>query len=418
MDKKKLLTKVINDINDKRGPGGSAIGFARDVAKPLTFLPLSSEALNNMLGGGIARGRITEIFGNNSSGKTSVMIEAIGEDMERDPDSYWVWLESENSFDIEYAKDVHNIDPDRLIFINVDDLGAEKSIDKAEVFMRSGAITGLVVNSVAGLTPEKEMKEELEKANIALQARMMSKLMRKWTALIGKHDIVAVFINQLRTDIGKSFGDPNVTTGGRALAFYSTQRFGMNTLKIQDSDPITSEDGMKISCRIAKNRAVYDNPYKKCEYFVIYGEGVDKMTEIMENVGPAGIMRTSGSWFYYEKEDGELLKAEKAIVKGKEEKDVDLRFNGKSNFRKFMQDNPWFFDQLHAELRGKVKQGELIPTFQDEKELQEIEKLNEIEKQIAAEEEKKAKQKPKADPDAKAPVKKAPTRKKKAVTKE
>ncbi len=198
---KKAMTKINNDV------GSHAIGFAKDVAKKLTFLPLPSEKLNAMLGGGIARGRITEIFGNNSSGKTSVMLEAIGEDMKANPDSIWAWFESEGSFDPEYAQDVHNVDLDRLILIDVTDAGAETSIDRLEMFMRMKILTGFVVNSVAGLTPRKEMDEELEKANIALQARMMSKLMRKWTALINKLQIYAVFINQLRTDVNTRFGD-------------------------------------------------------------------------------------------------------------------------------------------------------------------------------------------------------------------
>lgn len=162
----------------------------------------------------------------------------------------------------------------------------------------------------------------------------------------------------------------------------------MNNLKIQDTDPITAEDGLKLNARVAKNRCVYDNPYKKCEFFVIYGEGVDKLTEIMEKGPEAGIIRKSGAWFYYEKEDGELIEADRAIVNGKEEKNVPLKFQGKTAFREFMNENPWLVNQLKAEIRGKAQRGELIPVFQDEDEMKEIERLNAIEKEIAAEEEK------------------------------
>ncbi len=389
-EKQRLAKTVMNKIN--KDSGEMIIGFAKDVAKQLTFLELPSEELNAMLGGGIARGRITEIFGNNSSGKTSLMLEAIGEEQEQNPDSIWGWIESEGSFDPDYAEEVHGVDLERLILIDITDEGAEKAIDRLEALMRARILTGFVVNSVAGLVPKVELEEELEKQNIALQARMMSKLMRKWTALINKLDIYAVFINQLRTDINVRFGDPSVTTGGRALAFYASQRFGMNNLKLQDTDPIKADEGMKISARVAKNRCVYDNPYKKCEYYVLYGIGVDKVTEIIDNVGEAGIMRIAGAWYYYEKEDGELLKAPTAIVNGKEQKDVELRFQGKKALRSFIEENEWFFQQLKDELRGKAKRGEFQATTQSEEEMKEIEELNAIEKKIAQEIEKETKE--------------------------
>lgn len=422
----KVMDAINKDLPDK------AVGFAKDVVKKLSFLPTPSEELNNMLGGGIAKGRITEIFGSNSSGKTSICLETIGEEMQVDPDSYWAWLESEESFDIDYACEIHDIDPDRLIYIDITDQGAEKSIDRLEALMRAGILTGFVVNSVAGLVPKRELETDLDKSDIALQARMMSKLMRKWTGLIGKKDLYAVFINQLRTDVNSRFGDPNVTTGGRALAFYASQRFGMNNLKLQDSDPITAEEGLKLNARVAKNRCVYDNPYKKCEFYVIYGQGVDKLYEIIERGPEAGILRKSGSWFYYEKEDGELIEASKAIVRTKdnpephEDKNVPLKFQGKTVFRQFLTDNAWFFQQLKDELRGKVMRGELIPVFQDEKEMKEIEQLNAIEKEIAAEEEKAGKSRKKkadakkeaASEEKSAPKKRSPRKKEPAATTE
>lgn len=214
-EKRKIAMKVMDSIN--KDEKGIAVGFAKDVAKKLRFLPTPSEDINIMSGGGWPIGRITEIFGNNSSGKTSICIETIGEDMEQNPDSYWAWLESEESFDPDYAESVHGVDLERLIYIDISEQGAEKSIDRLEILMRSGILTGFVVNSVAGLVPKKELEEELEKANIALQARMMSKLMRKWTGLIGKKNLVAIFINQLRTDVNSRFGDPNITTGKKVL---------------------------------------------------------------------------------------------------------------------------------------------------------------------------------------------------------
>lgn len=382
-EKRKTATKVMDAINKKQGR--VAIGFAKDIAKKLTFIPSPSEEVNVMLGGGFPVGRITEIFGSNSSGKTSILLETIGEEMEENPDSMWGWLESEESFDPEYVEDVHGVDLDRLILIDVAEEGAENSLDRMESLMRTGILTGFGVNSVAGLTPKAEMDEDIGKQSIALQARMMSKLMRKWTGLIGRQNITAVFINQQRTDVGARFGDPNVTTGGRALSYYASIRFGMNTLKLQEGDPITAEEGLKISARVAKNRCVYDNPYKKCEFYVIYGVGVDKLYEIIENAPEAGLMRKSGSWFYREEADGELILAPKAIVDGKEEIDFPLKFQGKGKLRHFLSENQWFVEILKQELREKLATGALSATFQTEEELKDIEQLEIIEQQIAKE---------------------------------
>lgn len=215
---------------------------------------------------------------------------------------------------------------------------------------------------------------------------------------------------------------PNVTTGGRALAFYASLRFGMNKLKLQDSDPINDDEGIKLNARVAKNRCVYDNPYKKCEFYVIYGEGVDKLTEIMENVAEAGVMRKSGAWFYYEKEDGEQIEVEQAIVRTKDvptphlAKKVPLKFSGKTKFREFMTDNPWFAEQLKQEIRGKVKQGELMPKYQDADEVKDLEALEkEIDAQMG-EEEKAVKKKTTTRKTPAKPAAKKPAPKKKEET--
>lgn len=169
------------------------------------------------------------------------------------------------------------------------------------------------------------------------------------------------------------------------MSYYASVRFGMNTLKLQDTDPITADDGLKISARIAKNRCVYDNPFKKCEFYVIYGEGVDKLYEIMENAPEAGILRKSGSWYYYEETDGELIYADKATVGGKVQKDFPMKFQGKSKLRAFLTENEWFAKQLKDELRGKAARGELMPKFQDDEEMKDIERLEKIDAEIGKE---------------------------------
>lgn len=144
--KRKMAMKIMDDVNKKQGR--TAVGFAKDVAKKLTFLPTPSEEINAMLGGGFPRGRITEIFGNNSSGKTSLCAETIGEDMQNDPDAMWAWLESEESFDPDYMQNVHDVDLDRLILIDVAEEGAEASLDRLEALIRTGILKGFIVNSV------------------------------------------------------------------------------------------------------------------------------------------------------------------------------------------------------------------------------------------------------------------------------
>lgn len=386
-EKKALLQKVMDEQNKKAG--STVVGYGSEIAKPLTFLPMPSEEWNLITGGGIPRGRITEIFGNQSSGKTSAVLEAIGEDMARDPDAIWLWGETEEPFDLKYATTVHGIDPDRFILVEQSEEGGENMIDLMEPYLRSGAIKGFGMNSVAGLAPKKELADSVGKDNIALQARLMSRLMRKWAAIINKRDLYAIFINQMRTNVGQMFGDPNVTTGGRALAFWASLRMGLNKLQFEEAEQkiYPNDQFMKVGMRIAKNRCVYDNPYKKGQYIVEYGVGVDKLTDIIEKTPDAGIVRKSGSWFYYEQEDGELIVAKKAIVDGKPALDVPLKWQGRAAFRHFLEENPWLVDQLKEELRGAAQRGALIPTYQSDEELAEIAKLEEAMKEVEAEEE-------------------------------
>lgn len=383
--RKAMLQKIMAEQNKKAG--ATVVGFAVDVANPLEFLPTPSVAFNTIVGGGIPRRRITEIFGPQSSGKTSLMEEMIGEDMQNDPEAIWLWGETEDQFDLNYAEKVHGIDRTRLILIEQTEKGGEDLINLMEPYLRSGVIKGFVVNSVAGLAPKKELESDMEKDHMALQARMMSRLMRKWTAIINKKGLYAVFINQVRTNVGAMFGDPNVTTGGRALSFFASLRVGLNKLQLQDTDPITADEGMKTGVRIAKNRCVYDNPYKKGEYLVLYGVGVDKLSEICDKAPEAGIVRKSGSWLYYEDENGQLITAPTATVGGQEVTNHPLKFQGRTAFRTFLTENEWFAEELRKQLSGAVAKGLVVAESQSDEELDEIKKLEEIQAKIDKEEE-------------------------------
>lgn len=390
-EKRAVLKKVMDAQNTKAGE--VVVGYGNEIAKPLVFLPMPSGEWNLITGGGIPRGRITEIFGNQSSGKTSAVLEAIGEDMARDPEAVWLWGETEEPFDLKYATEIHGIDPQRFILVEQSESGGEDMIDLMEPYLRSGAVKGFGMNSVAGLAPKKELNDSVGKDNIALQARMMSRLMRKWGAIINKRNLYAIFINQMRTNVGAMFGDPNVTTGGRALSFWASLRIGLNKLQFEESEAkvFPKEEFMKVGMRIAKNRCVYDNPYKKGSYVVEYGVGVDKFGHIIDQAPLVGALRKAGSNLYYEDADGEQIIAPEATINGKLENDVPLKWKGRGALRTFMKENVWFLEELTDKVNQAAVKGELVATYQDEEELKEIERLEQIEKEIEAEEAARAK---------------------------
>lgn len=365
-EKKKLLGKVMNDINKKAGR--TVIGTVKEpeIAElvRIDFLPTPSVEVNVMLGGGFPRGKIIELFGEHASGKTSMAIETMALDMKNDPDAYWGWYETEGSFDIEYARQFDGFDEDRLIIWHIEDEGAEKGLDFLEAMLRTGQFKGIIVNSVAGLTPAKEMESELAKQDIALQARMMSKLMRKITGVASKNKTLMIFINQFRTNVGAMFGDPNVTTGGRALSFYATQRIGMRKVKLEKSDGITEDEGMKVSARVAKNRVANGNPYKACKYTAIYGEGVDRIRGIALMAVENEIVQ-GGSWIYYPNKDmcATLPDGEPA------------KWNGMGKFVDYLKNNPDFAEVLKDQVEAKAKQGKVLMETLDEEEIAAIEAM-------------------------------------------
>lgn len=366
--KKALLNKVMGAINKKAGH--TVIGRVTDPEIAdlvrIDFLPTPSVEMNLMLGGGFPRGKIIELFGEHASGKTSIAIETMAEDMKNDPDSYWGWYETEGSFDIDYAKQFEGFDEDRLIIWHVEDDGAEKGLDFLEAMLRTGQFTGIVTNSVAGLTPKKEMESDMEKADIALQARMMSKLMRKITGVASKNKTTMIFINQFRTNIGQMFGDPNVTTGGRALAFYSTQRIGMRKVKLEPADGITDDDGMKVSARVAKNRVANGNPYKACKYTAMYGEGIDRIRGVALMAIEQDVVEGS-SWIYYPNKANPLQLSD----------GTECKWNGKGKFIDAIRESQELYNLMKLELERKAKGKALVLETLSEEEIAELEKAEE-----------------------------------------
>lgn len=211
----KEINDLIKSINTQFK--SNVVNLGKDVKEKLTikFIPTTSMKLNKILGGGIARGRIAEFFGPTGSGKTTACYEIVGKDMKEDPNSYWGWYETEHSYDQEQAEKF-GVDINRLIFWEMDDSGAENGLDILEAVIRKGGgnVKGIIVNSVAGLTPKKELETAMEKQDMGTQAKMMSKLMRKITAIAGKNDIAVIFINQVRDKISLFGG---TTTTGKLI---------------------------------------------------------------------------------------------------------------------------------------------------------------------------------------------------------
>ena len=241
-EKKKMMSGMIGKINDKVGK--SVIGFASDpdIKEKLTieWIPTPSLRVNEITGGGIPRGKVTILAGDSDSGKTSHMLETIGLNMKEDPDFMALWLESEESLEIESLETVFGIDLERFVIIHLDkDGAAEVALDRMEAAMSSGVFDICVINSLKCLTPSTEFEKEMAAMTIGLQARMFGKLMRKMVALIAEHNCGFVLINHLTTEIGKMHGDPLTIAGGRAIRYSSLLTLDYRKRSVQDSDPIS-----------------------------------------------------------------------------------------------------------------------------------------------------------------------------------
>lgn len=361
--KKKLLDKVMGDINKKAGR--TVIGTVNnpDMADLVRIdtLPTPSIELNVALGGGLPRGKIVELMGENSSGKTSLAIETMALDMKENPDSIWAWYETEGSVDLDYMNQFEGFDASRLVVWHMEDEGAEKGLDFLEAMLRTGQFTGVVINSVAGLTPAREMESEMAKQDIALQARMMSKLMRKVTAVASKSKTLMLFINQFRSNVG-GYGNPDVSTGGRALSFYATQRIAMRKVKVEKADGITEEEGIKVSCRISKNRISRDNPYKAAKYIALFGKGIDRIRGLAEMAVDNEVVEQSGSWLYYPNKSSIATLPDGNLAK----------WQSFAKFLDYIKENPDFFLEIKDILENKSKSGAVKVNYLDEEEVNEI----------------------------------------------
>ena len=319
-EKLKALQAAMSKIEKDFGRG-SVMKLGDEQIEDVEVIPTGSLALNAALGvGGYPKGRIIEIYGPESSGKTTLAIHAIAETQKRG--GIAAFIDAEHAFDRFYAKKL-GVDVDELLISQPDN--GEQALEIADQLIRSSAIDIIVIDSVAALTPKAEIEGDMGDNKVGLQARLMSQALRKLTSTISKTNTTCIFINQLREKIGVMFGNPETTTGGNALKFYASVRLDIRrvtTLKDGDT-PI----GNQVRVKIVKNKVA--PPFRKAEFEITFGEGISHVGEIVDLGVELGIIKKSGSWFSY----GESRLGQ-----------------GRDAVKKIIKDNP----ELSEELEGKI----------------------------------------------------------------
>lgn len=323
--KMKALQATLDKIEKDFGKG-AIMKMGDSPQWEVSVIPSGSIALDYALGiGGYPRGRVIEIFGPESSGKTTLAIHAIAEAQKQG--GIAAIIDAEHAFDRTYAKNL-GVDIDTLLISQPDN--GEQALEIADNLIRSGAIDIIVVDSVAALTPKAEIEGEMGDAKMGLQARLMSQALRKLTANISKTNTCCIFINQLREKIGVMFGNPETTTGGNALKFYASVRVDVRKVtQIKDGDEAT---GNRTRVKIVKNKMA--PPFRKAEFDIVFGEGISKIGEIIDLGVECDIIKKSGSWFSYG--DAKLAQGREAV-------------------KKLLNDNPELAEEIETKIREQLK---------------------------------------------------------------
>ena len=321
-DKLKALDAAISQIEKQYGKGSIMKLGDNSAHMNVETIPTGSLSLDIALGlGGLPKGRIIEIYGPESSGKTTVALHAVAEVQKRG--GIAGFIDAEHALDPAYAKNIGvNIDE---LYISQPDCG-EQALEITETMVRSGAVDIVIVDSVAALVPKAEIDGDMGDSHVGLQARLMSQALRKLTAVISKSNCIVIFINQLREKVGVMFGNPETTPGGRALKFYSSIR--LDVRRAEQIKQGTDVIGNKTVVKVVKNKVA--PPFKTAEVDIMYGEGVSKEGEIVDIASNLGIIDKSGAWFSY---NGEKIG------------------QGKENAKAYLRNNPEFAKQIEEQIR-------------------------------------------------------------------
>ncbi len=320
-EKKKALETAIKQIEKDYGKG-AIMKMGENTQMTVQAVSTGSVALDMALGvGGLPKGRIIEIFGPESSGKTTLALHAIAEVQKLDGEA--AFIDAEHALDPVYAKAL-GVDIENLLVSQPD--SGEQALEICDALVRSGAIDIVVIDSVAALVPQQEIDGDMGASHVGLQARLMSQALRKLSGTISKTNCIVIFINQLREKVGVMYGNPEVTTGGRALKFYASVRIDIR--KTEALKKGTEVYGNRVKCKVVKNKVA--PPFTVAEFDIVYGTGISKSGEVLDMATELGILEKSGAWFYY---DGNRIG------------------QGKENARQFLESDP----AMIAEIEEKIK---------------------------------------------------------------
>ena len=321
-DKLKALDAAIAQIEKQYGKGSVMKLGDNSANMNVETVPTGSLSLDIALGlGGLPKGRSIEVYGPESSGKTTVALHCVAEVQKRG--GIAGFIDAEHALDPVYARNI-GVDIDNL-YISQPDCG-EQALEITETMVRSGAVDIVVVDSVAALVPKAEIDGDMGDSHVGLQARLMSQALRKLTAVISKSNCIVIFINQLREKVGVMFGNPETTTGGRALKFYSSVRLDVRrTESLKQAGEIV---GNHVRVKVVKNKIA--PPFREAEFDIVFGQGISREGDVLDLAVNAGIVNKSGAWYAYE---------------------GDKIGQGRENAKTYIHENPAFFDMLEAKVR-------------------------------------------------------------------
>ncbi|WP_432520035.1 recombinase RecA [Kineococcus sp. SYSU DK006] len=329
-DREKALDAALAAI-DKNFGKGSVMRLGDEVRPPIEVIPTGAISLDVALGiGGLPRGRVVEIYGPESSGKTTVALHAVANAQKKG--GIAAFIDAEHALDPDYAAKL-GVDTDALL-VSQPDTG-EQALEIADMLIRSGALDIIVIDSVAALVPKAEIEGEMGDSHVGLQARLMSQALRKITGALNHSGTTAIFINQLREKIGVMFGSPETTTGGKALKFYASVR--LDVRRIETLKDGTNPVGNRTRVKVVKNKV--SPPFKQAEFDILYGQGISREGGLIDLGVEHGFVRKSGAWYTYE---------------------GDQLGQGKENARAFLRDNPDLGDEIEKRIKEKLGIGARI----------------------------------------------------------